>query len=558
MTTPESTSQKSPRSRRFYTLAAVAAAIVIALAVVFTSVANRASSQQASSADSTEPKDGGEITFLLETLDVSWVTNASYINNYGAQVWRQITDKLVNVDENGEVTPWLAESWEVNDDSTQFTLRLKEGVTFSDGTPFDAAAVVKNIDVWAWGDDSRGISTVTQFPRTYFEKAEALDEHTVQVNFSETTLHFIKYLGYHGSVILAPSSIDADAETQADITNQIGTGPFVVQSYAVNDEIVLVKRDDYNWGPESHPGAAYLDKITYRVIGEESVRAQAVTAGQADIAFGVTPSELAGYTEQGFTVDTPLYLGYSGVYKVDTSVYPFDDVNVRQAVQHAIDRQDILDTIYTEGWQTAISFVQRNVPEVGDYSDLFEYNPDESVRLLDEAGWTLASDGYRYKDGEQLSVTFYPTIYLQTSRQQDELVAQYLEKIGIKTEIIITDASSYVTAEDYALATQTYSFVDIGGVVQYFGSESIGGSDAFNLNGGDGELDALLDELAKATSYDSRADIFAEIQQHVLQESYYIPIVDLVQRIYVSNPALQGVTYDGLAVANYAGAWLAD
>ena len=298
-----------------------------------------------------EPKQGGDVTFLIDSLGDTWIPNNSAISSFQGHIWGHVTDKLVYVDENGEVSPWIAESWEQNDTATEFTLHLKTGVTFSDKTPLDAAAVVANLDIWAKGDPARGINPIGLFPKTY-DHAEAVDATTVKVFFTAPTLGFVPTLGYHGSILISPKTIALPAAEQADLSKDIGSGPFVVESWKEGDSVVLKKRADYDWAPEAlkHNGPAYVDSITYKLVAEPSVRTAAVQSGQADVAYNPSPQELQSFKDQGFTTATPRYLGFVNGYAINTKVAPFDDVSVRQALQHGIDRDEIISTVYTKDW----------------------------------------------------------------------------------------------------------------------------------------------------------------------------------------------------------------
>ena len=222
-----------------------------------------------------------------------------------------MTDKLVYVDADGKVSPWIAERWEQNEDATSFILHLKKGVTFSDGTPLDAAAVVANLDIWYAGRKSEGINPIGLFPKTY-KSAEAIDASTVKVSFKAPTLGFIPTLGYHGSILISPKTLAQPASQQADLGKTSGSGPYVVESWKEGDFVKLVKRKDYNWGPAAvgHTGPAFLESITYKIVSEPSLRVAAVQSGQADVAYNASPQELKSLKQAGFTIATPRYLGF--------------------------------------------------------------------------------------------------------------------------------------------------------------------------------------------------------------------------------------------------------
>ena len=247
--------------------------------------------------------------------------------------------------------------------------------------------------------------------------------------FTAPTLGFIPTLGYHGSILISPKTLALPAEEQADLSNDIGSGPFVVESWKEGDSVVLEKREDYDWGPAAldHPARPTSTSITYKLVAEPSVRTAAVQSGQADVAYNPSPQELESFKDQGFTVATPRYLGFVNGYAINTGA-PFDDINVRQALQHGIDREEILATVYTEDWSPPRRFIQSNVPEATDHSDAFAYDPDQAKKLLDEAGWAKGRDGVRAKDGKPLELTLYPNPYLATSKAVDELIAQQLAR----------------------------------------------------------------------------------------------------------------------------------
>ncbi|MDQ1085109.1 MULTISPECIES: ABC transporter substrate-binding protein [Microbacterium] len=536
------------------------AALAAAVALSLTLLAGCAGTGAASGGADAGPTEGGDAVFLINSLGTSWVPNESSISSYQGNIWGQVTDKLVYVDDSGAVSPWVAESWEQNTDATSFTLRLKEGVTFSDGTPLDAAAVVTNLDYWAFGAPDKGITPIGLFPKTY-QKATAVDEQTVEVTFSAPTLGFIPTLGYHGSILVSPKTLALSKEEQGDLDNFSGSGPFTIKSWADGDDVVLAKRDDYAWGPEAigHTGAPYLDTLTYKQVAESSTRIGALTSDQAQVIYNIQPSELEGLTDRGFEVGLPRYLGFTNGYRVNVQAAPFDDVRVRQALQHGIDRQQILDTVYTDGWQAAQGLIQSNVPEATDHSGDFAFDADKAAALLDEAGWVAGADGKRTKNGQPLAVTLYANPYLATSASIDELVAQQLGALGFAVTVQTYDVATFGEKVKNDASTPLYeitrSFIDVGTVASILTSANKG-ENWFGLGETDPTLNDLRDRIARATDLDTRAAAVDELQTYVLQQGLFVPITQIVQRIYVQSPKLQGVTYNGVAIAGYAAAYL--
>jgi len=509
------------------------------------------------------PHDGGDITFLIDSLGDTWIPNNSAISSFQGHIWGHVTDKLVYVDAEGKVSPWIAERWEQNDTATEFTLHLKSGVTFSDGEPLDADAVVANLNIWYAGRKDDGINPIGLFPKTY-DRAEAVDAKTVKVFFKKPTLGFIPTLGYHGSILISPKTIAQPASVQADLSKTVGSGPYVVESWKEGDHVTLVKRKDYNWGPAAvgHTGPAYLDSITYKLVSEPSLRVASVQSGQADVAYNASPQELKSLKEEGFTVATPRYLGFVNGWAVNTKLAPYDDVKVRQALQAAINRQEIIDTVYTPDWKLATSFIQSNVPGATDHSDLLAYNPDKAEKLLDEAGWVKGANGVRVKDGKPLEITLHSNPYLATSKSVDELIAQQLGKVGWKVNIRAYDVVTFGEKVKFGGSAVpayevTRSFIDAGTVASIL-TNANNGENWFALDERDSVLNELRDKIAGAGSIEERKPLLDKLQQYVLEQGYFIPRTQIVQRIYVQSPKLKGEVYNGIAYASYYTAYLSD
>lgn len=507
-------------------------------------------------AQAAAPQPGGDIVFLIDSLGDTWIPNNSAISSFQGHIWGHVTDKLVYVDAEGKASPWVAERWEQNDNATEFTLHLKSGVTFSDGTPLDAAAVIANLDIWYAGRTKEGINPIGLFPKTY-DHAEAIDGHTVKVLFKAPTLGFIPTLGYHGSILISPKTIASPASQQADLAKTSGSGPFVVSSWREGDFVKLTKRKDYNWGPAAvgHTGPAFLDSLTYKLVSEQSLRVSSVQSGQADIAYNASPQELKSLKEAGFTVATPRYLGFVNGWAINTKLAPYDDRKVRQALQAGINRQEIIDTVYTPDWKLATSFIQSNVPGATDNSALLAYDPAKAEKLLDEAGWTKGADGTRVKDGKPLVLTLNSNPYLAASKSIDELIAQQLGKIGWKVNIRAYDVVTYGQKVRYGGAgvpayEVTRSFIDAGTVASIL-TDANNGENWFALDQRDETINRLRDQIAGAQSIGVRDPLLDQLQKHILEQGYFIPRTQIVQRIYVQAPELKGEIYNGVAYASY-------
>lgn len=536
-------------------------AIVSACGSSSKSSGSASGSGQSSSASAGNPKEGGNLTFLIQEFPAGWVSSTSSFSSYEGNLWRDIADNLVYVSATGHVSPWLLTSWQTEDSAKKFILHIKPGVTFSDGEPLNAQAVVDNINIWARGDKAKAIPQIALFPALYYTGAKALNAHTVQVNFSKPTLGFIPTLGYAGCIVLAPKTLTSSVNQQANLLNDIGTGPFVVKSYKQGVSYTLDKRKDYEWGPPAlgHTGPAYLDSITYKVVADATTREDAIASGDAQVDYDPNVADIPSLVKQGLSVGTPKYLGFVDGYYVQANQAPFNELAVRQAVQHAINRQQILSTIFPPGFTTvAESFIQSNVPEAQNESSLFAYDPSESEKLLTDAGWKVGAGGIRVKDGKQLTFNLIPNPYVPQTSQEDELVSQQLAKVGIKAPLKIIPLANYAEVEKPPIPpilSQSRSFADfstVGGVLTSLN----GGENWFGLGTTNKTLNSLSDQIESAPTTSQRNTYADQVQKYVLQQAYYIPLLNLVQRVYVYGHNVHGATYSGTAFANFYTAWL--
>ena len=557
------------RRTRFHRGLLAAVALIAVSMLVAACGGSAASSSSASGGASSSssgsagtPKEGGNVTFLIQEFPIGWVSSESNISSYEGNLWGEITDKLVYVDPKGTVSPWVLSSWQTENGAKKFILHIKPGITFSDGEKMDAQAVIDNINLWAHGDLKRGIAQVGLFPALNYEGAKAINSSTVEVDFSKPTLGFIPTLGYHGCILLAPKTLNESVNQQANLLTEYGSGPFTVKSYKQGVSYTLVKRKDYNWGPAAlgHTGPAYLNSITYKVVADSSTREQAVEAGDAQVDFNPNVADISQLEGQGLQVASPKYLGFTDGFQVNAGVAPTNNLQVRLAIEHAINRQQINSTVYPAGFTSpAESFVQSNVPGAANDSSLFAYNPSESKTELDAAGWKLGSGGYREKNGKVLSINLYPNPYVPATSQEDELISQQLKAVGIKAPLVIIPLANFAAFFEKPplppLSPVSRSFVDfstVGGVLTSLN----GGQNWFGLGTSDKTLDSLSEQIEGAATQADRASAEAAVQKYVLGQGLFVPTTNQVQRIYVLAKNLHGVTYNGVAYANLYTAYL--
>ena len=309
---------------------------------------------------------------------------------------------------DGSVVPGLAESWEISADGTVYTFKLHDGVTFHDGSTMDADDVKFSLDR-ARAEDSAnaqkalfsGITDVT-----------VVDPLTVQVTLGDPNGNFLFNMAWGDAVIVAP-------ETIGDIkTNPVGTGAFKFSGWVQGDKIDLVKNVDY-WGTP-----AVLDSATFKFISDPTAAFAAMMAEDIDAFSGFpAPENLPQFeADPRFQVLVGSTEGET-ILSTNNKQPPFDNVKVREALAHAIDRQAIVDgAMFGYGTPIGTHFAPHN-PAYVDLTGQSAYDPDKAKALLAEAG---------FADGFETTLHLPPPSY---ARRGGEIIAAQLAQVGIKAEI---------------------------------------------------------------------------------------------------------------------------
>ena len=321
-------------------------------------------------------------------------------------VYANLFEGLTRFGPDGSVLPALATSWEVSEDGTVYTFHLAEGVTFHDGTTFDAEDVVFSLDR-ARAEDS------TNAQKALFAgiaSIEATDPATVTVTLSEPNGNFPFNMAWGDAVIVAPESVDAAA------TAPVGTGPFMFGEWVQGDHVTLTRYDGY-WGP-----APALASATFKFISDPNAAFAAMMAGDVDAFPNFPAPETLGQFEGDprFSVIVGSTEGET-ILAMNNKQPPLDDIRVREAITHAINRQDIIDgAMFGYGTPIGTHFAPHN-PDYVDLTALSAYDPEKSKALIAEVGPV-----------GPLRLMLPPPTY---ARRGGEIIAAQLREVGIETEI---------------------------------------------------------------------------------------------------------------------------
>ncbi|TCO71994.1 ABC transporter substrate-binding protein [Rhodovulum euryhalinum] len=431
-------------------------------------------------------------------------------------VYANVFEGLTRFAPDGSVVPGLAQRWEANTEATVYTFHLRDGVTFHDGTAMDAEDVRFSLDR-ARAEDS------TNAQKALFsgiERVEVVDPLTVRVTLKAPDGSFPFNMAWGDAVIVAPESVDKAA------TAPVGTGPFRFDRWVQGDRVEIARNDAY-WG-----AAPALDKATFKFISDPSAAFAAMMAGDVD-AFPnfPAPETLAQFeADPRFTVIVGSTEGET-ILAMNNRAAPLDDMRVRAAIAHAIDRQDIIDgAMFGYGTPIGTHFAPHN-PDYVDLTGLSAHDPDRARTLLAEAGQTAL----------KLRLALPPPAY---ARRGGEIVAAQLRAVGIETEITNLEWAQWLEqvfkGRDFDLTIVSHTEpMDINIYARpdyYFGY-------------GKPEFVALMERLTGTTDPAARSEIL-KAAQRMIAEDHVNGYLFQLAKTGVANARIDGLWENAPTQAN--------
>ncbi|MFC8430455.1 ABC transporter substrate-binding protein [Streptomyces sp. NPDC057253] len=489
------------------------------------------SSGDGSGAGSGRPKSGGTLTFAVGS-DSGCVDPQQVNSNESIYSVRQTVDSLTDQDpETGKIVPWLAKSWDVNSDATQFTFHLRSGVTFSDGSQLTAQVVKDNFDaVPKLGP----LGALAQGYLSGVQSTAVVDPLTVKVTFKQPNAQFLQATSTHSLGIESSASAKKTPQQKCS-EGVIGSGPFVLKQYVQNQSITLAKRTGYDWGSSlwSKKGEAYLDKVVFKVVPEAGVRAGSLQSGQVDAISSVGKANEAALKGGQVTLLRRANPGVVFGLGLNNSRPLLKDTKVRQAILAAVDRKQIADTVFPTGTRPATSVLAHTTPDYTDLSSDLAFDAAKAKSLLDEAGWKEGSDGIRVKDGKKLrlTITWFPNA--GTNQPALELVQQQLKAVGI--DVVLQQRQ----VSDFATTVQSSDFDVVWGNVTRADPDILRTSFSTQLNNSyklpASSLDTALSEQAATPDTAKRGQLVDEAQKLIVQNAYNVPVVELQTQLAVTK-----------------------
>ncbi|MFN3954839.1 MAG: ABC transporter substrate-binding protein [Pararhodobacter sp.] len=430
--------------------------------------------------------------------------------------YSNIYEGLTRFGPDGSVNPGLAHGWDISEDGLTYTFHLVDGVTFHDGTPMSADDVVFTLER-ARAEDS------TNAQKQLFaaiDTVRAVDPLTVEVTLSQPQGGFLFNMAWGDAVIMSPASVATNA------TNPVGTGAFRFVRWVQGDRVELERNPDY-WGE-----APALERATFRFISDPSAAFAAMMAGDVD-AF---PNFPAPETLAQFEAD-PRFSVIVGSTEGETILSmnhhneALADVRVRQAIAHAINRQDIIDgAMFGYGTPIGTHFAPHN-PDYLDLTAQSAHDPDAARALLAEAGF----------ENLTLRLMLPPPTY---ARRGGEIIAAQLREVGIQTQITNLEWAQWLEqvfrGKDFDLTIVSHTEpMDIGIYARpdyYFQYDSA-------------EFQAIIAELDVTADPQARTELLHRAQRHIA-EDHVVGFLFQLAKTGVANAAIEGLWENAPVPAN--------
>ncbi|BAB04286.1 nickel ABC transporter substrate-binding protein [Halalkalibacterium halodurans] len=464
-----------------------------------------------------------------KSITFSWPRDIGPMNPHvynPSQLFAQsmIYEPLVSYTEGGELQPHLADSWTISEDGKEYTFKLREGVQFSDGTPFNAEIVKKNFDTWIEHSSLHSWLGVMNV----LEKTEVVDEFTFKMVLKEPYYPALQDLAVVRPVrFLGEAGFPDDGDTSQGIKEPIGTGPWMLSDYKQDEYAVFTRNPNY-WGESPK-----IDKVTVKIIPDAETRVLAFESGELDLIFG----------EGVISMDAFNQLKESGQYGTDlsepvgtrslllnTSNEKLADLRVRLALHHGFNKQAMVEGVTLGLEEKADNILSTNFPYTDIDVEPIEYDVEQANAYLDEAGWELpAGKTVREKNGEQLELEL---IYDKTDPLQKamaETMQAEWAAIGVKLDITGLELTTQIQRRragdfdvdfwyNYGAPYDPHSFINVVAEAGW------GVAEAHSNLSMKEELDEQVRATLASTDETERQELYGSILNTLQEQSVFVPI----------------------------------
>jgi len=450
-------------------------------------------------------------TTTADSLDPHNTTDTASKNIFAIS-----TETLVKLNEEGEVVPSLAKDWEKKDDGKTWTFQLEEDVKFHDGEPFNAEAVKSNFDRVT--DDKKNLARYSLIG-PYLDEVTTDGQNEVTFHLNKSMAPFLNLLAQpSGSTIISPKMIEEDEESIKE--NPVGTGPYEIKDWSPTGDTVFEANTEY-WGDEPQ-----VDKITWKSVPENSARATMLENGEADIIVNVLDTDidrLDGMDDirvKTKPLNRALYVG------VNTEYEPFKSKEARQALNYAINKEELAEDLYKGEVTVSTAAVSE---QVNMHSDVgaYPYDKEKAKELLEEAG---------VEDGTEARLIAAENV--TRDHRAGEYVQNSLQEIGLDVKYQEVELSDYLSRlenpDEYELFLRG-SLPSSNDIHDLFSDELDSKSDNNYSRYSSSEVDDLISKGAQEMDESNRKEIYKESLETIKEDAPWIFLYDDVVSTGISD-----------------------
>lgn len=486
------------------------------------------------------------------TLVYSWGVHAGEGNPHmysPNQMYAQtmIYDSLVRYGQDGTIQPALAESWTISPDGRTYTFTLRKNVIFTDNTPFDAQAAKRNFDtILANKARHQWIEAINQL-----KSVTSPASHTLVIELHKPYYPLLQELSLPRPFrFLSPAAFPDSGNTSEGIKHAAGTGPWILAESRKGEYDLFVRNEHY-WGPKPT-----LQKILVKIIPDPQTRVLALETGEIDLIFGGSGHGSGQISLESFSQlrqDKNFVTALSPAYSTRTMLLsassgPTQDLQVRKAIIHAVQKDSIIRTIFQEVEHRADTLFSPNMP----YSNLnlqpLAYDPAKAQALLDAAGWTLQKgDVFRSKKGQKLSITLSFVGNNALHKSIAEVVQGNLRAVGIQTILVGEEPDAY--NKRHMEGNFHMTFGDTWGAPydphSFCGSMRAPSHGDYQAQLGlpmKAALDTQIGEALTSTNEQHRAQLYSNILGTLHEQAIYLPL-SYEPAVAVHRSTIKGVVF---------------
>jgi peptide/nickel transport system substrate-binding protein len=430
-----------------------------------------------------------------------------------------IYDKFIEWGLDGKFYPGLAESWTISEDGLTWKMKLKQGVKFHDGSPFNA-----ELAKWFFKEMETGPSA---YMVGSIDNVEITGPYAITLHLKHAEPNMLFNLSQTFMAIPSMVAYKKYGE-EFGIKYVVGSGPYKFESWSPGNELVLVKNEDYTWGPGmvQNKGPAIIDKIVYRDTKEESTRFLELKTGKLDVVFSV-PTMFIKKIEEDKNLKIIRLPGDQLYHMImNTQSAPLDNELVRKGIALAIDQESITKNVFASAGKPGFTYLINSLPasKVA-VKDQIHFDIEGAKAAFDEAGWKMGADGIRVnKEGKKLVLKMLAKNE-SSYRRSAEVIQAQLARVGVEAKITLLDPSSiraHYKKGEHQLAVRSYEWENADILEWFLNSKRMGYPNAAMWH--DNESDYLMHKaMTRSRTQEERIANFKEYHTYVLNRYVWAP-----------------------------------